>query len=86
MSAPGSSYSSDTAIGALQEVLQAKINAYYGVFRHPVRLVVYYASAVAYNTPWYGIHYQNFSHVAKAAARMVKGQSRFEKIYLFKTF
>jgi hypothetical protein len=83
MSAPVSSYSPETAISALREVLLRKIGGYGGLVR-PVRLVVYYGMAVAYNTPWYGIHYRDFRDVAKAAAEMVKGQSRFERIYLFK--
>lgn len=82
MSAPTSSYSSDTAISALREILRAKIEGYGGLVR-PVRLLVYYAAAVAYNTPWYGIHCRNFIDVAQAAAVMAKGQSRFERIYLF---
>jgi hypothetical protein len=83
MAAPVSSYSPETAISALRKVLQEKINGYGGLVR-PVRLIVYYGMAVAYNTPWYGIRYREFSDVAQAGAEMVKGQTRFERIYLFK--
>lgn len=83
VSSPCSSYSPDTAFDALNAVLQAKLTAYGGLNRPP-RLLVYYSAAVAYNTPWYGINYRNFSDVAKKAAQMVASQQGFEKIYLLK--
>jgi len=64
---PGGSYSPDTAIGAMQKILQEKIAAY-ARSHGSVCLLVYYAAAVAHNTPWYGINTRKFSDVAKEAA------------------
>jgi hypothetical protein len=80
---PVHSYSPNTAISALNTILQAKIRAY-GDLQRPVRLLVYYAAAIAYNTPWYGINFRKFQDVAKTASQIVSGQSRFERIYLLK--
>ena len=51
-----------------------------------VRLLVYYGTAVAYNTPWYGVNTRIFSDVAKEAARIAANQSAFERIYLLKAW
>jgi hypothetical protein len=83
VSAPCGSYSSKTAIGALDSILQTKLESYGGLHPH-TRLLVYYGSAVAYNTPWYDIAFRKFSDVAEKAAQLVNGQSGFEKIYLLK--
>jgi hypothetical protein len=78
---PGGSYSPDTALAALASVLHSKID-HYGGFSRPLRLLVYYGKAIAYNTPWHGLEFREFRDVAEAAASIVGGQSRFEKIYL----
>ena len=83
VSVPCGSYSSDTALGALQASIENKVKAY-GPSRQRPWLLVYYGSAVAYNTPWRGFKYRKFSDVAEEAARMVAGQSSFEKIFLLK--
>ncbi len=78
---PGGSYSPDTALSALEGILRSKIERYGGLSR-PVRLLVHYGKAVAYNTPWYGVHFREFRDVAVGAAQVVKSQSVYEKIYL----
>ncbi len=78
---PGGFYSPDTALDALNQVLRAKIGHYGGLSR-PVRLLVYYGKAVAYNTPYHGIKIREFEDVAAIAAAAVAGQTRFERIYL----
>ncbi len=83
VSAPGGSYSSKTAIDALKKILHDKISGYGGLDR-PLRLLVYYGTAVRYNTPIYDIKFRQFSDVAEEATRIVAGQSSFEKIFLFK--
>lgn len=83
VSAPGGSYSSDTAMGALEAILNAKIGAYGGLRQQPI-LLVYYGAAAVYNTPWYGFKFRKFYDVAAAAAPMVAKQSTFAKIYLLK--
>lgn len=80
--APVSSYSSDSALGALENILAQKTEAY-GVFSRPTHLIIYYAEAVMHNTPWYGIQYRQFSDVAKVAGQKVAHQTAFEKMYLF---
>jgi len=83
VSSPGGSYSSDTALSALESILEAKIRAYGRIRRRPW-LLVYYGAAAAYNTPWYGFKYRTFCDVAAAAARVVASQSTFENIFLLK--
>jgi hypothetical protein len=78
---PVRSYSPDTALDALGSILLSKIDHYGGLSR-PVRLLVYYGKAIAYNTPWHGLDFREFRDVAEAAASIVGGQSRFENIYL----
>jgi hypothetical protein len=80
---PGGAYSPHTALNALASVLQSKIDRYGGLSQ-PVRLLVYYGKAIAYNTPWRGPEFREFRDVAEAAASIVRGQSLFEKIYLLK--
>lgn len=80
---PVESYSPHPALDALNTVIQDKIRAYGGL-HNPVRLLVYYGLAVAYNTPWYGVNFRKFQDVAMAASQNVTGQSGFEKIYLLK--
>jgi len=71
MSAPTSSYSSDTAISALRDVLPAKIEAYGGspVLSGSSLL----RCGVAYNTPGTGYATETSADVAEAAAGMSKG-------------
>ncbi len=83
ISMPCFSYSSDSAIEALESILQAKLASYGGLHPQP-RLLVYYGSAVAYNTPWYDIKFRKFVDVAEKAAQLVADQSSFERIYLLK--
>jgi len=78
---PVGSYSPNNALAALASILHSKINHYGGLSR-PVRLLVYYGRAVAYNTPWHGLEFHDFQDVAEAAANVVGTQSRFDKIYL----
>jgi len=78
---PGGAYSSSTALGALRTILQSKI-AHYGRLSRTTDLIVYFNQAIVYNTPWYGPAVRGFGDVAAAAAHMVVGQSRFNRIYL----
>ncbi len=78
---PGGAYSSSTALGALRTILQSKI-AHYGRLSRTTDLIVYFNQAIVYNTPWYGPAVRGFGDVAAAAAHMVAGQSRFNRIYL----
>ena len=78
---PGGAYSSSTALGALRTILQSKI-AHYGRLSRTTDLIVYFNQAIVYNTSWYGPAVRGFGDVAAAAAHMVVGQSRFNRIYL----
>jgi hypothetical protein len=75
------SYSPSSALNALKEAMSAKVNRY-GHFKEPVRLLVHYGRAAAYNTPFIGARIHEFQDVAEAAARMAAGQKTFERIYL----
>jgi transposase InsO family protein len=48
---PGGSYSPNTALGALADILKRKIGRY-GRFSRLTRLVIHYGKAVVYNTPY----------------------------------
>jgi hypothetical protein len=80
----GGSYSPDTAMTALLEVIRKKQNHYGKQEGGAVRLLIYYGQAVRYNTPFYGIEINGFNDVAKIAANKLMGVPIiFEKIYLF---
>lgn len=64
----GGSYSPETALRALADVLERKIG-HYGRFTRPTRLIIYYGKAVAYNTPYLGVETREFADVAVRANR-----------------
>jgi hypothetical protein len=78
---PGGSYSPDTALGALADILKQKID-HYGPFSRPTRLVIHYGKAVAYNTPYLGVETRDFADVVALAADVVRGQTAYDRIYL----
>jgi hypothetical protein len=80
----GGSYSSDTALIALLEIIRKKEDHYGKQEARGVSLMVYYSQAVLYNTPFYGIKVNGFNDAAKFAAdRLMKMPIIFEKVYLF---
>jgi hypothetical protein len=78
---PGGWYLPDAALGTLKKCLQDKI-AHYGGLARPVRLLVHYGKAAAYNTPYQGIEIWEFRDVAAATVNVVADQTLFQKIYL----
>lgn len=78
---PSGSYGSDWALDILHKRLQHKI-AHYGGLARPVRLLVHYGKAAAYNTPYQGIEISEFRDVAAASVSVVANQRLFQKIYL----
>jgi hypothetical protein len=78
---PGGSYSPDTALGALADILKQKVSRY-GRFSRPTRLVIHYGRAMAYNTPYLGVDARDFADVAALAADVVRGQTAYDRIYL----
>jgi hypothetical protein len=76
-----SSYLPETMLSALTSGIESKVKRY-GGFNTPVRLLVHYGRAFAYNTPYIGIETSDFGDVARVIAQRVGGQSLFEKIYL----
>jgi hypothetical protein len=77
----GGSYDPETALLAMTRILDQKI-AHYAPFARPTRLIIYYGRAVAYNTPYLGVHTRDFADVAARAAAAIQGTPPFEKIYL----
>jgi len=75
------SYSPDTATLALVRILERKLTRY-GRFTRRTWLLVYYGKAVAYNTPYLGIHTREFGDMAALAAGIVREQPAFERVYL----
>ena len=80
----GGSYSSDSAVNALDGIIRKKQNHYGKQTCRPVRLLIYYGKAVLYNTPFLGINIRTFKDVAAIAAAELAGkQLVFERVYLF---
>lgn len=79
--ARGGSYSPETAVRALERILEHKLGRY-GRFSRPTRLIIHYGKAAAYNTPYVGVETREFSDMAALAAKAVAGQKAFEAIYL----
>lgn len=79
----GGFYSPGTAFRALLDAVEKKQNHYGNLGGRHVCLLVYYAQAVQYNTPYYGTETRGFKDVAAAAGEVLAGKCLiFEKIYL----
>ena len=77
----GGAYDPETALQTMAGILDQKIG-HYAPFTSRTQLIIYYGRAVAYNTPYLGVHTRDFAEVAARAAAAIGGQPPFEKIYL----